>query len=122
MNSHRRDDAQSRCSTSPTLCTTSLACGPKVGTGAGGGAGRSGTREQFGPEHGVGCDAGNCAAADVGAARRSGLEEFAFRMVTCSPHAAVARSGEAHAIATISGAARQSRNSDGRGQVINTTN
>ncbi len=100
-----------------------MAWGSAVGAGANGGAGRSGAREQFGPEHGTFGDAGSTAAPGAGVARASRLAEaVGVRTVTCSPHSALARLGEAHATATSSRAARQPRTGERKGEAINATN
>ena len=87
VKSPTRADARSGCSTEPRTCTTSLPCGPvDGGTGANGGAGRSGAREQFGPEHGfgfLGVAGSSVTPAETGADVHSALGAvFAFRTVT----------------------------------------
>ena len=85
VKSPTRADARSGCSTEPRICTTSLPCGPvDVGTGANGGAWRSGAREQFGPEHGfLGAAGSSVTPTEAGVGCPSALGAvFAFRTVT----------------------------------------
>jgi hypothetical protein len=85
VKSKTRACARSGCSTEPRICTTSLPCGPVgVGTGANGGAWRSGAREQFGPEHGfLGLAGSSVTPAEAGAECALALGTvFAFRTVT----------------------------------------
>jgi hypothetical protein len=76
--SETRADAPSGCSALPVVGAASFTCGPDVGAGAGGGAWRSGEREQLGPEHGTFCGAGEWSAA----AAPSELAVGPFKMVT----------------------------------------
>lgn len=121
MKSQSRDDAQSGCATAPTIGTSSLPCEPKVGTGAGGTAGRFGAPEQFGPEHGFWGSEGSLAVLG-GGARSSGVEMRVLKtVVEWFPHPAVARSEEAHTATTSSRVARQPRVRGGREITIRTT-
>ena len=88
-------------------------------TGASGGNSRTGEPEQFGPWQGgcVGCSDLVACSTPCGVVVSIAAVEFAEgRMVTYPPHPADACSGVAHATTTSSSAARQPRNSEGRGE------
>jgi len=101
-------------SSRPRICAASFPLGTGTDAGASGGGCRSGSREQFGPEHGA------CSGAGVSDVLIVAWSEpvWGFKMVTWLPHSAVARPGDAQATTTSSSAARQPRNSEGRGETI----